>query len=136
MAGYSETPLIKKLGLKPGVRVTFINAPEGWREELGELPNGVKIIGVQKPLDFVLFFPKSLDDLENKFPKLAEKLAPTGMIWIAWPKKSSGVATELAFDVVQPVGLNLGLVDTKICAINEIYSALRFVVRVENRPSQ
>lgn len=136
MAGYSETPLIKKLGLKPGARVTFINAPEGWREELGELPTGVKIIGVQKPLDFVLFFPKSLDDLENKFPKLAEKLAPTGMIWIAWPKKSSGVATELAFDVVQPVGLNLGLVDTKICAINEIYSALRFVIRVENRPPQ
>lgn len=136
MAGYSETPLIKKLGLKPSARVTFINAPEGWREELGELPTGVKIIGVQKPLDFVLFFPKSLDDLENKFPKLAEKLAPTGMIWIAWPKKSSGVATELAFDVVQPVGLNLGLVDTKICAINEIYSALRFVIRVENRPPQ
>ena len=83
MAGDSETPLAQKLGIKAGFRVTFLNAPDGFRESLGELPTTIKFIGVQKPLDLIVFFPKSVEDLENKFAKLADKLAPAGMLWIA-----------------------------------------------------
>lgn len=134
MAGYSETPLAKKLGIKAGARLTFLNAPEGFRDSLGALPANVKIIGVQKPLDLIVFFPKSVEDLENKFPKLMDKLASAGMFWVAWPKKSAGVETDLTFDAVQQTGLALGLVDNKVCAINDVYSALRFVYRVTDRP--
>ena len=133
MADDSATPLAKKLGIKAGFRVTFVNAPDGFRESLGELPAHVKLIGVQKPLDLIVFFPKSVEDLESKFAKLAEKLAPAGMFWIAWPKKSAGVETELSFDAVQQTGLSLGLVDNKICAISDVHSGLRFVYRVKDR---
>jgi hypothetical protein len=133
MPGYSETPLAKKLGIKASSRITFLNAPEGFRESLGELPANVKIIGVQKPIDLIVFFPKSVEDLESKFAKLAEKLSPTGMFWIAWPKKSAGVETDLSFDAVQQTGLALGLVDNKVCAISEVLSGLRFVYRVTDR---
>ncbi len=133
MAGDLETPLAKKLGIKSGFRLTFINAPEGFRASLGELPANVKLIGVQKPLDLIVFFPKSLEDLESKFAKLAEKLAPAGMFWIAWPKKGAGVETDLSFDAVQQTGLALGLVDNKVCAISDVHSGLRFVYRVKDR---
>jgi hypothetical protein len=133
MPGDSETPLAKKLGIKAGARVTFLNAPDGFRESLDELPANVKIIGVQKPIDLIVFFPKSVEDLESKFAKLAEKLSPAGMFWIAWPKKSAGVETDLSFDAVQQTGLALGLVDNKVCAISDVHSALRFVYRVTDR---
>ena len=133
MADDSATPLAKKLGIKAGFRVTFVNAPDGFRESVDELPAHVKLIGVQKPLDLIVFFPKSVEDLESKFAKLAEKLAPAGMFWIAWPKKSAGVETELSFDAVQQTGLSLGLVDNKICAISDVHSGLRFVYRVKDR---
>lgn len=134
MADYSETPLAKKLGLKEGFRITFLNAPAGFRDLLGELPARVKIIGVQKPLDLIVFFPKSQEDLENKFAKLADKLSPAGMLWIAWPKQAAKVETDLTFDGVQQTGLALGLVDNKVCAIDEVYTALRFVYRLKDRP--
>lgn len=133
MTAETETPLAKKLGIKAGARVTFLNAPAGFRESLGALPANVKIIGVQKPLDLIVFFPKSVEDLENKFPKLMDKLAMAGALWVAWPKKSAGVETDLSFDTVQQIGLALGLVDNKICAISEVYSGLCFVYRVANR---
>lgn len=133
MAGYSDTPLAKKLGIKAGFRITFLNAPTGFRESLGLLPEQVKIIGVQKPLDLIVFFPKSQEDLENKFAKLADKLTPAGMIWIAYPKKAAQVETDLTFDSVQKTCLALGLVDNKVCAIDEVYTGLRFVYRVKDR---
>lgn len=133
MADDSATPLAKKLGIKAGFRVTYVNAPAGFREGLGELPANVKLIGVQKPLDLIVFFPKSVEDLENKFAKLMDKLSPAGMFWIAWPKKNAGVETDLSFDAVQQTGLVLGLVDNKVCAISEVHSGLRFVYRVKDR---
>ena len=132
MAGYSDTPLAKKLGIKEGFRLTFLNAPEGLRASLGELPN-VKIIGVQKPLDLIVFFPKSQEDLENKFAKLAEKLTPAGMLWVAWPKKAAKVETDMTFESVQQTCLALGLVDNKVCAIDETHTGLRFVYRLKDR---
>ena len=135
MAGYSGTPLAKKLGIKEKFRVALGNAPQGFRKELGELPDGVTFVKEsKKPVDLILLFVKSRSELSKNFAKLASKLAPAGMLWVAWPKKASGVPTDLSFEAVQEIGLTAGLVDTKICAIDEVWSGLRFVIRVKDRP--
>ncbi len=134
MAGYSETPLVKKLGIKEGSRIAFIGNPRGLLKELGPLPPGVTVAaGSQKPLDLILLFVKGRSELKEQFAALAHKLTPSGMLWIAWPKKASGVFTDLSFEVVQRVGLEAGLVDTKICAIDAVWSGLKFVIRLKNR---
>ena len=137
MAGYSETPLIKKLGIKPENRVAFLNAPKGFKQELGPLPAKAKYTSsTSEALDFILVFVKSLHELSKQFAPLAANLSRNGMIWVAWPKKSSGVATDLLFDNVQRTGLDAGLVDVKICAINDIWSGLKFVYRLKDRGSR
>lgn len=135
MAGYSETPLARKLGIKEGSRLGFVNAPKGFKKELGSLPDGAKIFAGQlpKPLDLIILFTDSSRALKIEFSILAEKLSSNGMLWIAWPKKSSGVSTDLSFDIVQHTGLEAGLVDVKICAVNEIWSGLKFVYRLKDR---
>jgi len=135
MAGYSGTPLAQKLGIKPGFRVVLVGAPEGFRQELGELPDDISFLTrIASQLDLILFFTQSQSELTRNFPRLASKLAPAGMLWIAWPKKSSGVATDLADYHVRQIGLDAGLVDVKVCAVNEIWSGLKFVIRVKDRP--
>lgn len=138
MAGYSATPLAKKLGIKEGFRLGFVNAPKDFKKELGSLSAGVKIFVGQlpKPLDLIILFTDSARTLNIQFPILAERLSNNGMLWIAWPKKSSGVSTDLSFDIVQQTGLQTGLVDVKICAVNEIWSGLKFVYRVKDRKSR
>lgn len=138
MAGYSETPLAKKLGLKEGFRVGLVNSPQGFKKELGPLPANLKIsVGqLSKPLDLVILFTDSERTLRLEFPLLAEKLGINGMLWIAWPKKSSGVPTDLSFDIVQRTGLQAGLVDVKICAVNDVWSGLKFVYRLKDRKSR
>ncbi len=134
MAGYSGTPLAKKLGIKDNFRLMFLNAPEGFQEELGQLPIGVEIsTRSNKPFNLIVLFVKSERSLKKDFSKAAGKIARDGMIWVAWPKKSSGVSTDLSFDTVQTVGLSAGLVDVKICAVNEIWSGLKFVYRLKDR---
>ena len=135
MAGYSATPLTKKLGIKEGFRVGLVNAPKGFQKELGALPRDVKtfVTNLTKPLDLILFFVDRELALGTTFPLLAEKLTANGMLWIAWPKKSSKVPTDLTFGNVQKIGLDAGLVDVKICAVNEIWSGLKFVYRVKDR---
>ena len=134
MAGYSGTPLAKKLGIKEGFRVRFVNAPSEFEKELGKLPAGVEIATkADKPFNLIVLFVNSERRLESQFAKLAGKTVPDGMIWVAWPKKSSGVATDLSFDNVQQIGLEAGLVDVKICAVNEIWSGLKFVYRLKDR---
>ncbi len=134
MAGYSETPLLKKLGIKENQRLAFVNAPKNFLAELGPLPATTRVVErLTKPLDLVLLFVLSEKVLGQQFPRLAEKLASNGMIWIAWPKKSSGVATDLSFERVQKLGLQGGLVDVKICAVDEIWSGLKFVYRLKDR---
>ena len=134
MAGYSGTPLIKKLGIKEGHRVSFVNAPKGFRTELGKLPTNVVVkTRGQEQLDFVLVFTKSESSLRREFPILAEQLKPNGMLWVSWPKKSSKVETDLRFENVQRIGLDAGLVDVKICAINDTWSGLKFVFRLRDR---
>ena len=137
MAGYSGTPLPKKLGIKEGSRVALINAPKDFARVLGELPDNAEIVTrVTKPLDIALLFVLTERALLRDFDKLAKKLATNGMIWVAWPKKSSGVATDLSFERVQRIGLDSGLVDVKICAIDEVWSGLKFVIRLKDRVTQ
>lgn len=134
MAGYSSTPLPKKLGIKEASRIAFVNAPKGFQDYLGPLPEDVQIVTrLTKPLDLVLFFVTAESELARDFAKLAAKLASNGMIWIAWPKKSSGVATDLSFERVQRIGLDSGLADVKICAIDDTWSGLKFVIRLRDR---
>jgi hypothetical protein len=134
MAGYSATPLPKKLGIKDQSRIAFVNAPDGFQNYLGPLPAGAEVVKrLVKPLDLVLLFVTSERVLARDFAKLSDKLATNGMIWIAWPKKSSGVGTDLSFERVQRIGLGAGLVDVKICAIDETWSALKFVFRLKDR---
>lgn len=134
MAGYSGTPLPKKLGIKEPSRIAFINAPKDFQTYLGPLPPGAELVArLTKPLDLVLLFVTAERVLARDFAKLSKKLATNGMIWIARPKKSSGVATDLTFDRVQRIGLDAGLVDVKICAIDETWSGLKFVFRLKDR---
>ncbi|HEU4479230.1 MAG TPA: hypothetical protein VFR80_11985 [Pyrinomonadaceae bacterium] len=134
MAGYSETPLLKKLGVKPGFRVALVGAPKNFKEELGPLPATAKFTGATTDsLNLILLFVSSEKELRSKFAPLAAKLRKDGMIWVAWPKKSSGVVTDLSFNNVQHIGLDAGLVDVKICAVNEIWSGLKFVYRLKDR---
>ena len=134
MAGYSGTPLAKKLGIKAGHRVGLIGALEGFEETLEGLPEGVRFSRrAAGRFDVILFFTRSHDELERRFAALAGRLHKAGGLWVAWPKKASGVATDLAEDSVRHAGLEAGLVDNKICAIDEIWSGLRFVYRLKDR---
>ncbi len=134
-AGYSGTPLPKKLGIALGSRCVFQGAPTDFANTLGELPDDVQVLARPgKSLDLAVLFVKSKTELEKRFPPLAKAIFPDGMLWIAWPKKSSGVATDLTEEIARQYGLSTGLVDTKICAIDDTWSGLKFVHRVVNRP--
>lgn len=136
-AGYSGTPLPKKLGIKPGFRCVFPGAPADFAETLGELPEDVTVLARPgKDLDCVVLFTKKRADLERRFSALAKKLTPAGMLWVAWPKKASGVPTDVSDSVVRGHGLEQGLVDNKVCAIDNTWSGLRFVIRVADRPGR
>jgi hypothetical protein len=135
MAGYSGTPLIQKIGIKPGHRVLLQNQPAGLLKELGPLPIGTQ---ASEALDgkagVVLAFVEKRAELEKKFQSWSRRIEPDGMLWIGWPKKASGRATDLTENVVREIGLECGLVDVKVCAIDETWSGLKFVIRVKDRP--
>ena len=138
MAGYSGTPLVKKLGVKEGFRVVLVNSPKGFAKELTSLPNDVTIVEGRLPnsLDVILLFVESQKTLTKEFTRMAMKLVANGMLWIAWPKKASGVATDLSENIVRQIGLDAGLVDVKVCAVNDIWSGLKFVYRLKDRQSR
>ena len=128
MAGYSGTPLYKKLGIKENSRVLLLKAPPGFAIE--SLPSGVEIVRRPQPdLNVIVAFVKSHRQLALQFDELAASLAEGGGLWIAWPKKASAVVTDLEFANVQRTGLDAGLVDNKVCAIDDVWSGLRFVRR-------
>jgi hypothetical protein len=135
MAGYSGTPLVKKLGIKPDFEAAFVNAPTNFVNQL-DLPSGVKVNSISKSedLDFILLFVKTRTALTRALDQCAHKLKTNGMIWISWPKQASGVTTDLKENVVRDVGLAAGLVDVKVCAVDEIWSGLKFVYRLKDRP--
>jgi hypothetical protein len=139
MAGYSGTPLAKKLGVREGHRVAWLGAPATFATGLGELPLGVTVRKAARgahTLDVIVFFTKAVRELTKRLPEVADALSYEGGLWIAWPKKASGVTTDVSEATVRSAGLSLGLVDNKVCAIDETWSGLRFVYRVENRPTR
>ena len=134
MAGYSGTPLPRKLGIKAGHLVAFPGAPAKFTGVLGRLPDRVVIKKrAVSPLDVVVAFFGRRAELERRFERLAATIFPDGALWIAWPKRASGLATDLSEDVARELGLRHGLVDNKVCAIDETWSGLRLVYRLENR---
>ncbi|MFN0148767.1 MAG: DUF3052 domain-containing protein [Dehalococcoidia bacterium] len=134
MAGYSGTPLPKKLGIKEGSRCAFIGAPPGFSESLGELPAEATVDALSPgAIDVAVFFTTDRAELAGALPGLGEGVFPAGGLWIAWPKKAAKVATDLTEDVLREVILPTGLVDNKVCAIDERWSGLRFVWRKELR---
>jgi hypothetical protein len=132
MAGYSGTPLAKKIGIKAGHRVLLVGAPKDFPLSLGALPNTATIIS-RGAFDVAIVFVLSAADLELRFARLQSSMAEDGMIWAAWPKKASGVVTDLAENKVRDIGLTAGLVDIKVCAIDDTWSGLKFVIRVADR---
>jgi len=138
-AGYSGTPLPKKLGMKPGQRIRFVAAPPEFASALGELPPGFTFADAAdddaSALDLIVFFTTSADELQARFDALARSLTPAGMLWIAWPKKTSGVRTDLTEDVVRRIALDGGMVDVKVCAIDATWSGLKLVYRLKDRPT-
>jgi hypothetical protein len=134
MAGYSGTPLPKKLGIKEGHRVVLVAAPDQIEELLGDLPAGVTLLRqARPPFDVVLLFVTERRVLEQRFGELAAKMDRAGGLWVCWPKRASGVATDITEDVIRDVVLPLGLVDNKVCAVDETWSGLRIVYRLKNR---
>ena len=130
--GYSGTPLIRKLGIKPDARIFFAFEPKGFRALVGPLPKTTVTVktGV---VDFAILFVKSKSALAAEFAPLRDRLESNGMLWVAWPKKTSGVATDLTEGVVRAFGLQSGLVDVKVCAIDDTWSGLKFVRRLKDR---
>ncbi len=130
----ADTPLTKKLGVREGSRIALVGAPDGFAETLRPLPPDAEITDPDEGLiDVLVAFTTSRSELERALPTLTRSLATTGGLWLAWPKKSAGVPTDLSDAVVQKTGLATGLVDNKVCAIDAVWSALRFVVRVQDR---
>ena len=136
MAGYSGTPLARKLGIQESSRVLLVGAPQGFEKQLQPLPADARVMRrAARPVDVILLFCPDQRVLLHRFPRAQERLDPDGGLWVAWPKKASGVPTDLDFEVVQTTGLGAGLVDTKICSVDDIWSGLRFIYRLENRPA-
>lgn len=134
MPGYSGTPLPKKLGIKDGFRVALLDVPAEVRAELAASLKGCQILkDASGPSDLIFLFPKSTADLAPRLKQAAKALAPAGMLWISWPKKSSGVATDMTEDTIRQIGLKAGLVDVKVCAVTDVWSGLKFVIPVKDR---
>jgi len=134
MPGYSGTPLPQKLGIKPESRVSLLDAPPEVRAELSRALAACENVSDEKiALDFAMIFTKSKAELAKEFKRIGKQLAPAGMLWASWPKKSSGVVTDLDENKVREIGLAAGLVDVKVCAVTEVWSGLKFVRRLKDR---
>jgi hypothetical protein len=133
MAGYSGKPLGQKLGIKEGFAVATIGAPRDYHSLLAPLPCGVRFCTVESKPRLIHYFCKERADLAKDLPALRRKMRDDAMLWVSWPKKSAGVPTTVTEDVVRELAFPLGLVDTKVCAVDETWSALRLVVRLANR---
>ena len=133
-AGYSQRSLVEKLGIKPGTRIALINAPRGYRTTLGKLPHGVAVTAAPRgTFQVIQFFTVERATFERHLPRLLRALATDGALWVSWPKKASGVPTDMTEDVVRTVALPTGLVDVKVAAIDDVWSGLKLVRRLRNR---
>jgi hypothetical protein len=134
MAGYSETPLAQKLGLKAGQSVATIGAPPGYRKLLSHRPEKISFTtDIKNGATFVHLFVSDRKTMERELKRLRKLIADKGILWVSWPKKSSGVKTDVTEDVIREVSLPLGFVDIKVCAVDETWSGLKLMIRRENR---
>ncbi len=133
-AGYSGTPQARKLGLKPGHRLSLDHAPRGWR--LTDPPDGVTTVRAPHPADVIISFYRAARDLTERLPDLARRIFPEGALWIAWPRKAGGHVSDITDNLVRDAALPLGVVDVKVAALDEDWSALKFVWRREARPAR
>jgi hypothetical protein len=134
MAGYSGTPLPHKLGIKANFRVTLVGLPADVKAELHDALGQCSIVKEGRdPLDFAMVFVTKQSDLKREFACIEKQLAPAGMLWVSWPKKTSGVDTDMNENDVRRIGLEMGLVDVKVCAVSEVWSGLKFVRRLRDR---
>jgi hypothetical protein len=134
MAGYSGTPLPKKLGITSATAIVALGAPPGYRQILGELPAGAKITTKLRPSNaFIHLFVRRREALSTELVRCRAQLVDEGMIWVSWPKRSSGIETDVIEDTIRALALPLGLVDTKVCAVDNVWSGLKLMVRRENR---
>lgn len=132
-AGYSGTPLHKKLGIKPGQKAWFAGNPVGYEDELRNIGEFQRVQKLGKELDFLHLFTASRKNLAAEISKLRDAMNANGMLWISWPKKAAGVPTDLDENLVRTIGLKAGLVDVKVCAVDETWSGLKFVFRLKDR---
>jgi hypothetical protein len=130
--GYSGTPLVDKLGIKPAARLQLVSEPKDFAGLLGGLPEGARVAS-RGTLDFAMLFVKSQSDMRKRFARLRDRLESNGMLWVAWPKKTSGVETDLTEGIVREFGLESGLVDVKVCAVDDTWSGLKFMRRLKDR---
>jgi len=136
MAGYSKTPLAKKLGIKPGFQIKLVNAPEHYFELFTDMPEDIGINSNKKGgYDLVHFFTKSGSELHRVLPGLKREIVQNGIIWVSWPKKSAKVVCDITEQDVRDTALKIGLVDIKVCAVDEVWSGLKLVIRVLSRKS-
>jgi hypothetical protein len=136
-AGYSKTPLIRKLGIKEGFKIAILNPPDDYEKTLGELPAGVEIAdSLNGTVDFIHFFTRERKILETEFANLKGALAQDGSLWISWPKRAAKIKTDLDENIVRDIGLERGLVDVKVAAVDEVWSGLKFVYRLGDRKSK
>jgi hypothetical protein len=134
MAGYSQTPLVKKLGLRPDMRLQVSGAPQDYAALVEDLPPGLQWAREEDTgLDFIHLFTSRQAELEEIFPRLARRLAKSGVLWISWPKKSSRLPADLGENSIRETGLKNGMVDVKVCAVNQQWSGLKFVFRLKDR---
>jgi hypothetical protein len=134
MAGYSGTPLAQKLGIKPGSTVALIDPPSHYAKLLGKEGREVKLTDrIQNDSPFIHLFVRRRIDLQKQVRRLRTKIADTGVLWISWPKKTSGVSSDVTEDVIRDVALPLGFVDVKVCAVDETWSGLKLMIRREHR---
>jgi hypothetical protein len=137
-AGYSGTPLARKLGIGEGASVVLLGAPDGFDEVLAPVPEGVRVVRrlPRQPgrAGVAVLFVTTAADLERRFDAVAAALTPAGGLWVAWPKRSSGVPTDLTENIIRDIGVAHGMVDNKVCAVTDVWSGLRFVLRLRDRP--
>lgn len=133
-AGYSGTPLAKKLGYKPGHAFKLVDEPTHYFELFSDLPDGLRRVDdARMPKDLIHIFTTDAERLHKELPRSKRELRPDGMIWVSWPKKASKVPTDVTEDVIRAIALRIGLVDVKVCAIDEVWSGLKLVVPVKDR---
>jgi hypothetical protein len=134
MAGYSKTPLAKKLGIKEGFRVRIKNPPCDYCKLVAPLPNNVTVsLTLRTDIDLWHLFTRSSLELRAQLPKLLGQIRQNGAIWVSWPKKSSGEPTDVSGDEIRAAALPLGLVDVKVCAVDDVWSGLKLMIRKKNR---